>query len=102
MNNAADASPDDVSFQADWDNQQLELEVSDRGAGLSAEIYNQLGKTPVTTKDEGLGVGLFLAQATIQRLGGTLSINNREAGGTILRITLPLLTEVISQDAPGL
>jgi two-component system sensor histidine kinase RegB len=99
LNNAADASPDDVSFQADWDNQQLELEVSDRGAGLAAEVHNQLGKTPVTTKDEGLGVGLFLAQATIQRLGGTLSINNREAGGTILRITLPLLTENTAQNA---
>jgi two-component system sensor histidine kinase RegB len=99
LNNAADASPDDVSFQAGWDNQQLELEISDRGAGLAAEVHNQLGKTPVTTKDEGLGVGLFLARATIQRLGGTLSINNREAGGTILRITLPLLTENTAQNA---
>jgi two-component system sensor histidine kinase RegB len=93
LNNAADASPHDVSFQADWDNEQLDLEVADRGPGLATEVHNQLGKTPVTTKDEGLGVGLFLAQATIQRLGATLSINNREAGGTILRITLPLLTE---------
>ncbi|MDH3887956.1 MAG: ATP-binding protein [Gammaproteobacteria bacterium] len=102
LNNAADASPDDVYLQADWSNEVLNLEVSDRGPGLSAEIYNQLGKTPVTTKDEGLGVGLFLAQATIQRLGGKLSISNREANGTTLRITLPLLTEVILQDAPGL
>jgi two-component system sensor histidine kinase RegB len=102
LNNAADASPDDISFQADWNNEVLNLEVSDRGPGLSAEIYNQLGKTPVTTKDEGLGVGLFLAQATIQRLGGKLSISNRETGGTTLRITLPLFTEGISQDAPVL
>jgi two-component system sensor histidine kinase RegB len=95
LNNAADASPDDVSFQADWSNKVLNLEVSDRGPGLSAEIYNQLGKTPVTTKDEGLGVGLFLAQATIQRLGGTLSISNRENSGTTLHITLPLLTGTV-------
>ena len=99
LNNAADASPDDVTFLANWDNEKLDLEVSDRGPGLAVEIYNQLGKTPVTTKDEGLGVGLFLAQATIQRLGGTLSINNPEAGGTTLLITLPLLTENTTKNA---
>ena len=95
LNNAADASPDDISFQADWSSEELNLEVSDRGPGLAEEIYNQLGKSPVTTKDEGLGVGLFLAQATVQRLGGTLSISNREAGGTTLHITLPLLTGTV-------
>jgi two-component system sensor histidine kinase RegB len=99
LNNAADASPDDVTFLANWDNEKLSLEVSDRGPGLAVEVYNQLGKTPVTTKDEGLGVGLFLAQATIQRLGGTLSINNPEAGGTTLLITLPLLTENTTKNA---
>jgi len=92
LNNAADASPADISFQACWTSEILNLEVSDRGPGLNADIHEQLGKTPVTTKDEGLGVGLYLAQATIQRLGGKLSINNREAGGTTLHITLPLLT----------
>ena len=98
LNNAADASPNDIVFRADWGNEQLDLEVSDRGPGLAAEVYNQLGKTPVTTKDEGLGVGLFLAQATIQRLGGTLSINNRQAGGITLHITLPLLAEGATRD----
>ena len=95
LNNAADASPDDISFQADWNHEELKLEVSDRGPGLTAEIYNQLGKTPVTTKDEGLGVGLFLAQATIRRLGGKLSISDREAGGTTLHIILPLLSGTV-------
>ena len=42
-----------------------------------------------------MGVGLYLAHATVQRLGGTLSISNREQGGTMTRITLPLL-------APGI
>jgi two-component system sensor histidine kinase RegB len=95
LNNAADASPDNISFHARWTSELLNLEVSDRGPGLNADIHEQLGKTPVTTKDEGLGVGLYLAQATIQRLGGKLSINNRKAGGTTLHITLPLLTESV-------
>jgi two-component system sensor histidine kinase RegB len=93
LNNAADASPDSITFRAQWSSKLLSMDVSDRGPGLNADIHEQLGKMPVTTKDEGLGVGLYLAQATLQRLGGKLSISNREAGGTTLHITLPLLTD---------
>ena len=92
LNNAADASPDDVSLTATWTPAELSLEISDRGPGLNHGVHEQLGKTPVTTKTEGLGVGLYLAHATIQRLGGNLSISNRKQGGTTLHITLPLLT----------
>jgi two-component system sensor histidine kinase RegB len=93
LDNAADASPGDVTLRSQCTKTALLLEISDRGPGFSADIYDQLGKIPVTTKTEGLGVGLYLAHATIQRLGGKLSISNRKAGGTTLHITLPLLTE---------
>jgi len=91
LNNAADASPDHFTLEASWTLTELTLAISDRGPGLSEEVQQQLGKTPVTTKTEGLGVGLYLAHATIQRLGGTLVIQNRAQGGTMILITLPLL-----------
>jgi len=93
LNNAADASPDHVTMNADWTATELNIEIADRGPGLSDEIQRQLGKTPVTTKSDGLGVGLFLAHATITRLGGSLTISTREGGGTLLSIMLPLLAE---------
>ena len=96
LNNAADASPEDVRLDGHCTKSTLVLEISDRGPGFSADIHNQLGKAPITTKTEGLGVGLYLAHATIQRLGGNLSINKREQGGSTLHITLPLLTEGVS------
>ncbi len=93
LNNAADASPESVTLQAHWNARELVLDISDRGPGLSDEIHSQLGRQPVTTKREGLGVGLYLAHATLQRLGGELLIRNRDDGsGTTLTITLPLLT----------
>ena len=94
LNNAADASPDDVSITGSSTQALLTLEVSDRGTGLSAEVQEQLGKAPVSTKQEGLGVGLYLAHATIERLGGSLEIADREQGGTVVQITLPLLSTV--------
>jgi two-component system sensor histidine kinase RegB len=93
LNNAADASPEHVKLDGNWTMATLSLEISDRGPGLSADVHEQLGRTPVTTKTEGLGVGLFLAHATIQRLDGNLVIENRKQGGTTVRITLPLLID---------
>ena len=93
LNNAAEASPDHVSMNADWTRTELTIEIADRGPGLSDEIQRQLGKAPVTTKSEGLGVGLYLAHATITRLGGSLTISNRKGGGTLMSIMLPLLTD---------
>ena len=94
LNNAADASPEDVSLEASWTSDELAIIVSDRGPGLSDELYTMLGRTPVTTKPEGLGVGLYLAHATITRLGGRFAISNREGGGTALTINLPLLEPI--------
>ena len=91
LGNAADASPDDVMLEADWSKDELTLTVADRGPGLREDIYAQLGKQPVTTKPEGLGVGLYLAHATIRRLGGDLGVSNRKQGGTTVRISMPLL-----------
>lgn len=99
MNNAADASPEHVALAATWTTEQLTIRISDRGPGLSDEIARQLGKAPVTTKSEGLGVGLYLAHATVSRLGGKLSINNRTGGGTELCISLPLLTNETGTDS---
>jgi two-component system sensor histidine kinase RegB len=91
LSNAADASPEAVTLEADWSQDTLTLTVADRGPGLREDVYEQLGKQPVTTKPEGLGVGLYLAHATIRRLGGNLGVSNRKQGGTQVRITMPLL-----------
>ncbi len=91
LNNAADASPEHVTLNAAWTGTELALTVSDRGPGLSEEIAGQLGTQPVSTKQEGLGVGLLLSRATIERLGGLLTIGNRDQGGTLITIRLPLL-----------
>ncbi len=91
LDNAADVSPGKVSLGASGSADTLTIEIGDRGPGLSDAIHSQLGRQPVTTKHEGLGVGLYLAHATIHRLGGKLTIRNRAHGGTMLTISLPLL-----------
>ncbi len=90
LNNAADASPEAVSFHAHWDSDKLEIQIQDRGEGLSSLASNRLGKEPYSSKQQGLGLGLFLAHATIKRMGGNITLFNREQGGISTFISLPL------------
>ncbi len=86
LNNAADASPDQVAVEADWDPTLLRVSVLDRGPGLSDERLARAGYDFVSTKGETRGLGLALARAGIERLGGSLQVSRRDGGG--LRATL--------------
>jgi two-component system sensor histidine kinase RegB len=99
LNNAADASPDRVELECDWDAQRLHLEIRDRGEGLTPEARERAGRTLFTTKPQGAGsgIGLLLARATLERLGGRLSLKDRAGGGVITSLELPLHALVPSE-----
>ncbi|MDH5388968.1 MAG: ATP-binding protein [Gammaproteobacteria bacterium] len=96
LNNAADASPDNVEVEGQWSDQELILIVSDRGHGLSPELEEKAGETIMSTKQDGMGLGLFLTYTTLERLGGEVRIYNREGGGVKCQINLPLSTIKLS------
>lgn len=100
LNNAADASPQGVEIEGRWDERELAIEIRDRGPGLTPEMANKAGRVFFTTKGpaHGLGLGLFLANATIERFGGKVSMFNREGGGACVRVTLPL-SRLATEDA---
>ena len=91
LNNAADASPEDIELSAQWDTEYLWLEVNDRGEGLNTNTRSMIGKDVFTTKKHGLGLGLFLAYASINRLGGEVKLMNRQGGGACTQVTIPLV-----------
>lgn len=91
LNNAADSSPDNVEVSARWNERELVLEISDRGGGLTPDAAQAAGQPFFTTKaGHGLGLGLFLAHATLRRLGGSVRMYNREGGGVCTQLVLPL------------
>jgi two-component system sensor histidine kinase RegB len=90
LNNAADASPQDVEIECRWDDRDLTIEVRDRGPGISADTAAKAGRSLFSSKSGGQGIGLFLANATIERLGGSVTLFNREGGGGCTRVQLPL------------
>jgi len=70
--------------------QHCQLAVRDFGSGFSDKHFQELGDIPVRS-EQGLGVAMFLSNASLERLGGTLSLSNHHQGGALVKITLPLL-----------
>ncbi len=90
LNNAADASPEEMDILLNWDEANITLEIHDHGPGLTSEVAARAGSVFFSTKQEGHGLGLFLANATLERLGGSVRLSNREGGGATTEVILPL------------
>ncbi|WP_049720955.1 ATP-binding protein [Gilvimarinus polysaccharolyticus] len=90
LNNAADACPEHLTITVSSQNDSLVWQVDDRGEGLPEAARNAAGKTFFSSKPNGMGLGLFLTHASIQRFGGTVVLTSRPEGGTTTTITLPL------------
>jgi len=66
------------------------VEVSDTGAGMSAEVQQRCLEPFFTTKgDQGTGLGLAMVFGIIKRHQGTLEIESEPGKGTTVRILLP-------------
>jgi two-component system, sensor histidine kinase RegB len=90
LNNAADAAAAPVEFSAAAADDALVIGIADRGPGFTPEQKAQAGRVLFSGKPGGgWGMGLALTHATLERLGGTLTLSTRDGGGTRVRITLP-------------
>jgi len=91
LDNGANASPESLRLQLDWDRNQLEIRILDAGRGIDSHLASLLGRDFIRQeKGEGLGIGFFLTNATIEHLGGTVEISKRQPRGSCIRICLPL------------
>ncbi len=93
LNNAADASPEDIQITIKWTKESMQWTINDSGPGIAEDISAHLGKSFISTKNKGLGIGLLLTQATINRHGGTVSLHKHFPRGTVTQVLLPLITE---------
>lgn len=91
MDNASEVSPEWIGMTATRDGEMTVIEISDRGPGFSEEMIERFGQPYSSTKGRpGGGLGLFLLVNVLRKLGGSASVANRDAGGALVRITLPL------------
>ena len=79
----------------------IEIRVADTGTGIAPEISAQLFQPFITTKRQGMGVGLSISRTIVEAHGGSIAARPNPAGGTIFAFTLPAVTkdEEIGDDA---
>jgi two-component system sensor kinase FixL len=81
------ASPDD-------DRERVMIEVSDTGPGIPEKIADRLFQPFVTSKSNGMGIGLSISKRIVEAHGGEISVARNDAGGATFRFTLPSVGEV--------
>ena len=68
----------------------VKVSVADTGPGLSEEVARRLFEPFVTTKSQGMGIGLAISREIIEAHGGRLWAENRHEGGCVFTFTLPI------------
>ncbi|MBU2893729.1 sensor histidine kinase [Colwellia sp. D2M02] len=68
-----------------------QLIIRDFGKGFTLKKLNELGVKPVTST-QGLGMAVFLSHASLERIGGKLTLTNHIEGGALVTLSLPCQT----------
>ena len=107
LNNAEDASPGQVSLKVIQSSQNLTIQILDNGVGFpdthspplekstctKAENPEAFLRKPYSLKEDGLGIGLLLSQASIERLGGQIHIFSLQSNGSLTEVKLPIISK---------
>jgi len=97
---AMESSPSrDLVITTADDSGQARVSVADSGSGIAPEIAEQLFQPFITTKRQGMGVGLSISRTIIEAHSGRIWVEPNPAGGTIFHFTLPVVNEEDVDDA---
>ncbi len=103
MRNAVEALVDRpirrLTVGATVSDDMAEISVADTGPGLAEEIRAHLFQPFMTTKPNGMGVGLSICRTIVEAHGGKIWAEPNGGGGTVFRLTLPLLPSEEALDA---
>jgi signal transduction histidine kinase len=91
--NAIQAMPEGGTLEVGYarDGSRLRITFVDTGVGIDPAAAQRIFEPFFTTKREGIGLGLFLSQAIVEKHGGDISIGPNDSGpGTRVVFTFPL------------
>lgn len=91
--NAVDATSKEgrISLRLFREGASAIIEFEDTGCGMTPEfIRERLFRPFVSTKESGMGIGMFESQSYVNEIGGRIAVSSAVAEGTVVRVTLPL------------
>jgi two-component system sensor histidine kinase KdpD len=86
-----------IDVRAAIDGAWLQLVIADRGPGLcpgeERRVFEKFYRGPGSTGRHGAGLGLAICQGIVAAHGGTIAVTNRDGGGAVFTVWLPLAGE---------
>jgi two-component system, sensor histidine kinase RegB len=81
-----------VSVRVAIEGTACRIEVRDSGAGMTPEVLARAGEPFFTTREpgRGMGLGLFVSRAALERAGGRLELRSAAGQGTLASLHIPL------------
>jgi two-component system sensor kinase FixL len=76
--------------------ERIEFAVADNGPGVDDAIADKLFQPLMTSKHEGLGLGLSICASIVEAHGGKLILHSGAAGATEFRFTVPVEAKTAS------
>jgi signal transduction histidine kinase len=73
---------------------RIEVAVLDHGPGWPQVVRSHIGEPFVTTKPDGVGLGLYYVHSLSEAVGAEFSLEDRPEGGAMVRISLPTISAV--------
>ena len=109
IQNAVDFAAEEVLIEASFDKREIRLRVADDGPGFPAALLPKIGDPFLTTRPraedgrsyEGLGLGLFIAKALLERSGARMKFGNRQRGAQVSVIWPRQMIEANERGALG-
>jgi PAS domain S-box-containing protein len=77
----------------------VEFAVADSGPGIDPDVADRIFEPFVTTKRNGMGMGLSICRSIIESHGGRLEFEPNPEGGALFRFTLPAVLPERDLDA---
>jgi two-component system NtrC family sensor kinase len=92
ISNAVAATPEGgtIELRTEHTQERLRVTVVDSGPGIPERDRAQIFEPLYTTKPDGLGLGLTISRAILERLGGSLTVKNEPGRGAAFTLELPL------------
>jgi len=75
---------------------RVEISIADTGPGIAPEIASRLFQPFVTSKPQGMGVGLSICRSIVEGHGGRLEVQSSPVGGTVFRFSLSAVSQPVS------
>lgn len=91
VENAVGFARRQVRIEARAGEREVRVRILDDGRGFPSDVLGAYGEPYVSSRSEkgGLGLGVFISKALLERTGGTMTISNRSGGGAQVEIVWP-------------